>query len=100
MMTIEDGINTLKVGSRIYVNDWGNEFTVCGVTDNFVVAHQPETNEYAIIPKNPAEYTYNGIPAGSFVCSVEKYLGDLESGCIEISRRNRAKIVRLYIVGN
>lgn len=118
-VTIENGIHALKVGSRIFVNDWGNEFIVCGVSDNFVVAYRPETHEYTIIPKNPAEYTYNGIPAGSFVCStddlifgymggyhfdapewIEKYLGDLESGRIEISWRNRAHIVRLYIVGN
>lgn len=118
-MTLEDGIHALKVGSHIFINDWGDEYIVCGVSENFVVAHHPATSEYTIIPKNPAEYTYNGIPAGSFVCSpdhwvfgymggyhfdnpewVEKYLGDLESGHTEISRRNRAQIVRLYIVGN
>ena len=52
-VTIEDGIHALKVGSRIFVNDWGNEFTVYGVSENFAVAHQPETHEYTIITEEP-----------------------------------------------
>lgn len=102
---------------RIHINDWQTDFIVCGVTKNFVLANDAEQH-YTIIPKMPEKYAYNGIPAGSYVCSpdfwifgyaggyyfddpewVRKYLADLESGHTEISRRKREKIDRIEVTG-
>lgn len=116
---IKTAIDDLKVGNRVRINDWEEDFMVYGVSENFVVLHSPEFHEYTIISKKPTDYTYNGIQAGAYVCAadswlfgyidgyhfedpewVEKYLGDLEGGHTEMSVRRRTQIERLYIVGN
>ena len=111
-MNIGNKIMQLQTGDRIHVNDWEEPFTVCGVSENYVLAHCGQ--EYTIIAKHPTNYQYNGIMPGAYVCSpdylifgyaggyhftdaewVKQYLGDLESGKIEMSRRNRAEIYSL-----
>lgn len=112
-------IPALRVGHRILINDWKDELTVCGVSENFVVAFQPTSGEYTIIPKTPTSFSYNGICKGSYVCApdwwifgwrdgydfdnpswVEKYLASLESGETQISTRNRERINRISIVAD
>lgn len=107
--SLEILVRTLRVGDKVRINDWEEFFTVCGVSDNYVLAHKGD--EYTIIAKNPTRYAYNGIPWGAYVCGpdyftfgypggysfadatwVSKYLADLEHGSIEMSTRNRAQI--------
>lgn len=111
-MSIGNKIMNLQIGDKIFINDWEQPFIVCGVSDNYVLAYCGQ--EYTIIAKRPTDYQYNGIMPGAYVCSpdnlifgyiggyhfddpkwVEQYLGDLESGEIEISVRNRAEIYSL-----
>lgn len=113
---MENIIRNLKVGNTIQINNWKDIFTVCGVSENFILANCFESKEYTIIPKKPVDYCYNGIPVGSFVCSpdhlvfgyaggyyfdnpdwVEKYLSELETGELEISMRRREKINSIVI---
>ena len=42
-------IPALRVGHRILINDWKDEFTVCGVSQNFVLAYQPTSLELSLI---------------------------------------------------
>lgn len=108
-------IPALRVGHRILINDWEDEFTVYGVSENFVVAFQPTSGEYTIIPKKPTPFSYNGIRKGSYVrwifgwrdgydfhnpSWVEKYLASLESGETWISTRNRKRINRISVVAD
>ena len=114
---MESLIKSLKIGDRLRINHWMNLFTVCGVSDNFVLANCFESEEYTIIPKKPVDYCYNGIPIGSFVCSpdnlifgyaggyhfdnpdwIEKYLSELETGELEISQRRREMIAFLEVL--
>lgn len=111
-MNIGNKIMQLRVGDKIRVNGWSEAFTVCGVSENYVLAHCGQ--EYTIISKQPIKYQYNGIMPGAYVCApdylifgymggyhftdaewVKQYLGDLESGEIEPSRRRRAQIFSL-----
>lgn len=111
-MSIGNKIMKLQIGYKICINDWEQPFTVCGVSENYVLAHCGQ--EYTIIAKRPKDYQYNGIMPGAYVCSpdnlifgyiggyhlddpkwVEQYLGDIESGEIEMSVRNRAEIYSL-----
>lgn len=111
-MSIGNKIMQLQTGDKIRVNDWDEVFTVCGVSENYVLAHCGQ--EYTIISKQPTNYRYNGIMPGAYVCApdylifgyaggyhftdaawVKQYLDDLESGKIAPSIRNRAEIVSL-----
>lgn len=111
-MSIGNKIMKLQIGDKIHVNDWDKPFTVCGVSENYVLANC--RREYTIIAKRPTDYQYNGIMPGTYVCStdnsifgyiggyhfydpkwVKQYLGDLEYGEIEMSVRNRAEIYSL-----
>lgn len=113
---MENAIKSLQVGDRLHINSWANIFTVCGVSENFVLANCFDSEEYTIIPKKPANFYYNGIPAGSFVCSpdnlvfgyaggyhfddpewINEYLSDLEKGEVEISIRRRERILSLKV---
>ena len=111
-MSIGNKIMQLQTGDKIRVNDWIEAFTVCGVSENYVLAHCGR--EYTIISKYPTDCQYNGIMSGAYVCApdylifgysggyhftdaewVKQYLGDLESGEIGPSLRNRAEIYSL-----
>lgn len=115
-MKIVNKIMRLQVGDKIRVNDWEEIFTVCGVSENYVLAHSGQ--EYTIISKHPTNYQYNGIMTGAYVCApdslifgyaggyhfdnaewVEIYLNELESGKIEMSIRRRAEIHSLEMEG-
>lgn len=111
-MSIRDNIMQLQTGDKIRVNDWDELFAVCGVSENYVLAHAGQ--EYTIIAKNPTNIHYNGILPGAYVCApdylifwypggyhftdaewVKQYLSDLESGAIEMSLKRRAEIYSL-----
>ena len=111
-MNIGNKIMQLQTGDKIRVNDWDELFTVCGVSENYVLAHAGQ--EYTSIAKKPTKILYNGIMPGAYVCApdylifgyiggyhftdaewVKQYLSDLESGAIEMSLRRRAEIYSL-----
>lgn len=111
-MNIGNKIMQLQTGDKIRVNDWDELFTVCGVSENYVLAHAGE--EYTIIGKKPTREFYNGIPYGAYVCGpdyfvfgyppgydfedekwVKKYLNELDRGSIEMSVKRRAQIYSL-----
>lgn len=113
-MSIGNKIMKLQIGDKIHVNDWDKPFTVCGVSENYVLANCGR--EYTIIAKRPTDYQYNGIMPGAYVCSpdnlifgciygydfddpkwVKRYLCDLESGKIEMSMRNRGEIYSIEL---
>lgn len=106
---LEIFIWALRIGDKIRVNDWDELFTVCGVSENYVLAHCGQ--EYTIIAKQPTKIQHNGIMPGAYVCApdylifgyfggyhftdaewVKQYLSDLESGVIEMSLKRRAEI--------
>lgn len=108
-MSIGNKIMQLQTGDKIRVNDWDEAFTVCGVSENYVLAHAGQ--EYTIISKHPTKIQHNGIMPGAYVCApdylifgyfpgyhftdaewVKQYLGELESGKIEMSLKRRAEI--------
>lgn len=112
-------IPALRVGHRILINDWKDEFTVCGVSQNFVLAYQPTSREYTIIQKSPTSFLRNGIREGSFICAadwwifgwydgyefenpswVERYLASLESEETQLSMRKREQINRISIAAD
>lgn len=111
-MSIGNKIMNLQVGDKICINDWEQPFSVCGVSENYVLAYCGQ--EYTIIAKRPTDYQYNGIMPGAYVCGpdsfifgypigydfgnsewVKLYLDYLEIGKIEMSVRNRAEIYSL-----
>ncbi len=115
-MKIVNKIMRLQIGDKLRVNDWDESFTVCGVSEIYVLAHSGQ--EYTIISKHPTNYQYNGIMAGAYVCApdylifgyaggyhfdnaewVERYLNELEDGIIEMSIRRQAEIYSLEMVG-
>ena len=117
---ILETIAVLKKGDTVKIcvaddeifGGWEKCFTVCGVSEHYILAFCDE--EYTIINKLPTEYQYNGIPEGSCVCApdnllfgyvegyrftdpewVQRYMGDLETGIIDPSIRRRARIMKL-----
>lgn len=107
-------MESLEVGDSVRINNRRTYFTVCGISPNFILAHRGQ--EYTIIMRYPTKYSYNGIPAGSYVCApdfwvwgyydgyrfddplwVKEYLQSLESGETEMSLRNRLHITQLHI---
>ena len=64
-MSIGNKIMKLQVGDKIRINDWEQPFSVCGVSENYVLAYCGQ--EYTIIAKRPADYQYNGIMPGAYV---------------------------------
>ncbi len=121
---ILNAIVGLKIGDTVRIRVAGDEmcagwedcFTVCGVSENYILAFHD--NEYTIIHKLPTEYQYNGIPKGSCVCApdnlifgyaggycfgdpawVKRYMDDLQAGTIEPSVRRRARIMQLERMG-
>lgn len=110
-MQIESVLHSLKRGDLVRINDWNGIFKVCGVSEHYVLVYCPENSEYSILHIYPCSYTYNGIPKGSMVCSMDdlifgyadgyhfenwdwvfSYLNDLESGRVGTSVRRREKL--------
>lgn len=107
-------LSCIEIGDLIRINDWDTYYTVCGISDNYILAHHEV--EYTIILRWPTTFSYNGIPAGSYVCApdfwifgyhggyrfcdpawVKEYMQSLEGGETEMSVRNRAQIARIEV---
>lgn len=104
----------IEIGDLIRINDWDTYYTVCGTSDNYILAHHGD--EYTIILRWPTTFSYNGIPAGAYVCApdfwtlgyhggydfdnptwVKEYMQSLEGGETEMSVRHRAQIARIEV---
>ena len=111
-MSIGSKIMHLQVGDEIRINNWTEPFTVCGVSESYVLAHCGQ--EFTVIGKKPTREFRNGIPYVAYVCGpdyfdfgypggydfeneewVSKYLGEFDRGSIEMSVKHRAQIISL-----
>lgn len=112
-------INNLSIGDKLSINDWNAKYTVCGISQRFVLAHYG--NHYTIISRIPAPegYNYNGVRGGDIYCApdwwifgyvdgydfrnkawVDKYMADLENGDTEMSQKKHAPVWFLSVVGH
>ena len=112
-------LSQIKLGDKLAINDWRAKYTVCGLSQNYVLAHYGQ--HYTIITRNPLpnDYNYNGVRGGDIACApdwfvfgyvdgydftnrewVEKYMADLESGNTEMSMKRRATVYFLSVVGH
>lgn len=116
-MQIESVLHSLHRRDRLRINDWDGVYQVCGVSEHYVLVYCPESWKYSILHLNPFPYTYNGIPAGSMVCSmddrifgyidgyhfddfnwVSQYMDDLESGKIGTSVKRREELLNIEVI--
>lgn len=125
-MTVEKVVaGSIMVGDELQINYWENRFTVCAVSDGFILANHDV--EYTIVQRKPTDFgPYNGIPEGSIVCGADwwifgwapeepfegddftryefdnpewckHYMADLESGRTEVSMRRREMVHSLSV---
>lgn len=114
---ILDTLSSLKLGDKLAINDWKAHYTICGISQNFVLAHYGQ--HYTIIDKRPFPYTHNAVRKGDIRCApdwwifgyvdgydftnkawVTKYLTDLEMGDTELSQKRHAPVWFLGVVGH
>lgn len=118
--TILNTLSSLTLGDKLAINDWHAKYTVCGISEHFVLAHYGQ--HYTIIDKRPVEcigYCHNGVRCGDFRCApdwwvfgyeggyyftdkawVEQYLISLETGDTELSMKHEAPLFFLSVVGH
>lgn len=117
MEQIIETLKQLKIGDKLAINDWKAQYTVCGISQRFVLAHYGQ--HYTIIDKQPFPYTHNAVRKGDIRCGpdwwifgyvdgydftnkdwVEKYMIDLETGNTELSEKRHAPVFFLGVVGH
>ena len=111
-------INKITLGDKLVINDWKAKYTVCGISQNFILAHYGQ--HYTIISRKPwQQRMFNGVRTGDAYCApdwwifgyidgydftnedwVKKYLADLESGDTEMSQKKHAPIYFISVVGH
>lgn len=112
-------LNNLKLGDKLAINDWKAKYTVCGISQNYVLAHYGQ--HYTIIQKTPMadNYCFNGVREGDIRCApdwwifgyiegyrftdedwVKEYLTSLETGETELSQKHHAPVWFLGVVGH
>ena len=110
-------INSISLGDKLSINDWRAKYTVCGISQNFILAHYGQ--HYTIISRRPSDITHNSVRKDDAYCApdwwifgyidgykftdedwVKKYMADLESGDTEMSMRRRAVVWFISIVGH
>jgi len=116
-------LNSLKLGDKLAINDWKAKYTVCGISQNYILAHYGQ--HYTIIQRTPMPdgYCYNGVRGGDIRCApdwwifgwmsdkwddyqfnneewVKDYLYSLESGETEMSQKRHAPVWFLSVVGH
>ena len=110
---------SIKLGDKLAINDWRAKYTVCGVSEHFILAHYG--NHYTIIEKAPVaeEYCVNGVRGGDIRCApdwwlfgyeggynfadedwVNEYMIDLEKGDTGLSEGKQAPVWFLSVVGH
>lgn len=119
-MPVDELINVLsnlKLGDKLAINDWKARYTVCGISQNYVLAHYGQ--HYTIIEKKPFPYTHNAVRAGDIRCApdwwifgyvngyrftdeewVKEYLTSLETGETELSEKHHAPVFFIGVVGH
>ena len=118
-MTTDEIIKTIheiKIGDKLSINDWNAKYTVCGVSQRFILAHYGQ--HYTIIDKTPFPYTFNAVREGDIRCApdwwlfgyvngyyftneewVKEYLTSLETGETELSQKKHAPVWFISVVG-
>ena len=112
-------LNSIKLGDKLAINDWKAKYTVCGLSQNFVLAHSGQ--HYTIIERHPMpdDYCLNGVRGDDIRCGpdwwvfgyvdgydftnkdwVAKYMTNLELGLTEISQKKHAPVFFLGVVGH
>lgn len=110
-------VNSLKLGDKLSINDWNAKYTVCGISQRFVLAHYGQ--HYTIISRFPSPFTHNAIRKGDVVCApdwflfgysggydftnpnwVTQYMIDLESGVTEQSHKKGCAVYFIAVVGH
>ena len=110
-------IDSISLGDKLSINDWKAKYTVCGVSQNFILAHYGQ--HYTIISRRPSQRTYNGVRSGDAYCApdwwifgyvegynftdedwVKKYMAELEQGKTEMSMKRMATIWFISIIGH
>ena len=121
-MTTEEIVQTLlslRLGDKLVINDWKAKYTVCGISQNYVLAHYGQ--HYTIISKVPTtlDYNYNGVRGDEIRCApdwwvfgwengydftneewVKAYLVSLETGETEMSQKKHAPVYFLSVIGH
>lgn len=113
-------INSIKIGDKLSINDWNAKYTVCGISEHYILAHYGR--HYTIISRKPIDsigYNYNGVRHGDYVCApdwwifgymngyyftdeewVKEYMTSLETGETEQSQKKHAPIWFISVVGH
>ena len=111
-------LDSLTLGDKLIINDWRAKYTVCGISQRFVLAHYGQ--HYTIISRIPWDRgMWNGVRDGDIYCApdwwifgyvegydftseawVKKYLEALETGETEMSQKRHAPVFFLSVVGH
>ena len=112
-------VRSIKLGDKLAINDWRAKYTVCGVSEHFILAHYGQ--HYTIIQRVPVAegYRYNGVRSGDIRCApdwwifgyeggynftdeawVKEYLLDLENGDTGLSEHKQATVWFISVVGH
>ena len=110
-------VNSLSLGDKLAINDWRAKYTVCGISQNFVLAHYGQ--HYTILSRKPSTFTHNEIREGEITCApdwwifgyvngydftnkawVDQYMLDLEIGTTEQSQKHGHWVYFLSVVGH
>lgn len=118
-LEIIETLDSIKLGDKLSINDWNAKYTVCGISQNYILAHYGQ--HYTIIQRYPMpkNYCYNGVRDGDIRCGpdwwifgyvdgydftnedwVMKYMSDLETGYTEMSQKRHAPVWFLAVVGH
>ena len=115
---IKTVLDSITLGDKLIVNDWKAKYTVCGLSENYVLAHYGQ--HYTIISRRPWEgFMFNGVRKGDIYCApdwwifgyfdgyyftdeewVKKYMTDLELGDTEMSQKKHAPVFFLSVIGH
>ena len=112
-------LNSIVLGDKLAINDWKAKYTVCGISQNYILAHYGQ--HYTIIARQPTppKYHFNGVRGNEIRCApdwwifghvdgyfftdktwVDKYMAELESGITEMSQKHHATVVFISVVGH
>ena len=111
-------INSIKLGDKLSINDWKAKYTVCGISEHYILAHYGQ--HYTIISRVPFEgLMFNGVRRGDIYCApdwwifgyiegydftnadwVKNYMISLETGETEMSQKHHAPVFFLSVVGH
>ena len=113
-------IDSIVVGDKLAINDLKAKYTVCGVSNGYILAHYGQY--YTIIRKKPVEweeYNHNGVRYGDYVIAPDwwifgyvngyyfrdeewckEYMAELERGDTEMSHKKEAVLWFISVIGH